>query len=142
LSYWLSIGLSDGISYGLINLALTAQMRDIRPTERIKWTWRNLGRSLFNSKHLLITILLACISMIFVVLSDVLNFGLHWLVEVGNNELMAGLQAGLINGLVVGPSIGISVSLSYWCLMGLYQGITQEQIEDQDRRVANQGIHR
>ena len=39
-------------------------------------------------------------------------------------------------------SAGLSVGLAYWFVLGLIQGVTQERIEDQDRRVANQGIRR
>jgi NACHT domain/TIR domain len=135
----LSTGLSYGISYGLISLALTAQMGDIHLTERIRWTWRNLIRGLFNARHLLIAVLLACISMIFVVLSETLAGGLsNWLIYGSTDGLNIGLRFGLSNGL----GIGLSVALIYWCLIGLYKGIAQERIEDQDRRVANQGIHR
>jgi serine/threonine protein kinase len=115
LSLGLRVGLSFGLIYGLISLALSAQMEDIRPTERLRWSWRSLRRGLFSSRHLGITALLTGISMIFFVLS---------------------------RGLSRGLSQGLSVGLSSWCLLGLYQGIAQERIEDQDRRVANQGIHR
>ena len=32
------------------------------------------------------------------------------------------------------------LGLLYWLLLGLYQSIVQERIEDQDRRVPNEGI--
>jgi serine/threonine protein kinase len=111
----LRIGLSYGVIYGLISLALSAQMEDVRPTERLRWSWRSLRKGLLNSKHLRIVVLLTIISIIF---------------------------AGLSRGLSAGLSIGLSTGLSYWCLLGLFQGIAQEQIENQDRRTANQGIHR
>jgi hypothetical protein len=49
---------------------------------------------------------------------------------------------GVSEGLTFALSRGLSTGLNYWCLLGLYQGIAQEQIENQDRRIANQGIHR
>jgi len=56
--------------------------------------------------------------------------------------LTKGAYFGLIQGLSFGLSNGLNFGFSYWCLLGLFQGIAQERIEDQDRRVANQGIHR
>ncbi len=90
-------------------------MEDIRPTERLRWTWRSLRGGLFNARHLRIAALITCISTIFV-----------------------GLGYGPRSGL----SLGLSCGLSYWCLLGLFQGIAQEQIENQDRRIANQGVRR
>jgi hypothetical protein len=113
---WLTIALTIVLIYGLISLALSSQMEDIRPTEHLSWTWRSLRRGLFNSRHLRITVLLTCITTIF-----------------------AGLrQQGLSQGL----GLGLSVGLSYWSVLGLFQGVAQERINNQDRRVANQGIHR
>ena len=115
LAGWLTVVLNIGLIYGLISLGLSAQMEDIRPTERLRWTWRSLRRGLFNPKHLRIAVLITCISAIFV-----------------------GLGYGPRSGL----SVGLSCGLSYWCLLGLFQGIAQEQIENQDRRIANQGMRR
>ncbi len=111
----LRLMLSFGLIYGLISLALSTQMEHIRPAERLKWSWRRLGRGLLSPGHLRITVLLTCIGVIF---------------------------AWLGQGLSQGLSVGLSVGLSYWCLLGLFQGIAQEQIDDQDRRIANQGIQR
>jgi hypothetical protein len=63
-SIGLRLGLSFGVIYGLISLALTAQMEDIRPTERLRWSWRSLKGGLLNVAHLRITLLLTGISMI------------------------------------------------------------------------------
>jgi serine/threonine protein kinase len=122
-SIGLSYGLTYGLTHGLISLTLTTQMEDIRPTEHLRWTRRSLRRGLFNSRHFQITVLLTCISMVFM-------------------GLTVGLSVGLSDALSVGLSISLSIGLSYWLLLGLFQGITQERIEDQDRHVANQGIHR
>lgn len=43
-------------------------------------------------------------------------------------------------GLNYGLFFGLSAGLSYWLLLGLIQGISHERIEDQDRRVFNQGM--
>jgi hypothetical protein len=37
---------------------------------------------------------------------------------------------------------GLLFGLSYWLLSGLFQGVASETIEDQQRVVPNQGIHR
>jgi serine/threonine protein kinase len=127
LIYELGFGLSFGLSYALITLALSAQMEDIHPTERMRWSWRTLLRGLFNSRHLLITVSLSCITMIF--------FGLVY--------GLSGMWYGrLSHALIYLLSIGLSTGLSYWFLLGLSQGMAQERIEDQDRRITNQGIHR
>jgi hypothetical protein len=70
---------------------------------------------LLNARHLRISLLFTGITTIFLTLN---------------------------NGLSLGIGGGLSFGLSYWCLLGLFQGIAQEQVEDQDRRIANQGIHR
>ncbi len=110
----LSIGVSFGLISGLISLTLSRQMEDIRPTDRLRWTWRSLGSGLFNSRHLRTTAILTSIIMIVVILRPGLAIFLH----------------------------ALSIGLTYWCLLGLLQGIAQEQVENQDRRIANEGIHR
>jgi hypothetical protein len=44
--------------------------------------------------------------------------------------------------LSFGLSNALSFGLNYWFLLGIFNGIAQERIADQDRRIANQGIHR
>jgi hypothetical protein len=148
LIYRLSNGLSDGLclgaSYALISLALEAQTSGIHLTERMKWTWQ----ALFNSRHLRITVLIACISIIFIGLSAGLGaMSNEYQIAYGpNGEVSEGINYNLSDGLSVGLSAGLinglSITVSYWLLLGLIQGTTQEQIEDQDRRRPNQGIHR
>jgi hypothetical protein len=62
------------------------------------------------------------------------------------SELIGGLYGGLSRGLQEGLSAGLSkglvLGLSYWLLLGFFQGIKSEQIDDQDRHVPNQGVHR
>ena len=110
----LRIGLSYGLVYALISLTLRAQVADIHLTDRIRWTWKSLLRGLFNARHLRISL---------------------WLISIGT------IFGGLAYGLSIGLSM-MSIGLSYWGLLGLFQGIAQEQIENQDRRIANQGIRR
>lgn len=40
----------------------------------------------------------------------------------------------------IGVGEGLNVGLSYWLLFGLFQGISHGQVENQDRRMFNQGI--
>ena len=129
LSGGLTDGLGVGLSYVLISLVLSRQMAGIHPTERLGWTRRSLKIGLFNPKHLRSTVLLAALSFFFSGLSI-------WLVDLG-----FGPSGALAYGLSFGLSTGLSFGLGYWFLLGLFQGTTQERIEDQDRRVANQGIH-
>jgi NACHT domain/TIR domain len=127
------VGLIFGLSYGLISLTLATQTGDIHLAERIRWTWMHLLRSLFNSRHLRITLLLTCIIMS-IELSIGLSNGLIWALSQRRiTELIIELIIGLLNPL--------SIGLSYWFLFGLYQGMAQETIEDQDRHVTNQGVH-
>jgi hypothetical protein len=119
----LALGLSGGLSVALISSTLATQIGDIHLAERMRWTWRTFLRGLFNEKHLRVTVLLTCTIMIFFWLGFALDFG-------------------PTIGLSVGSGLGLIIGLSYWLLLGLFQGMAQERIEDQDRRVPNQGIHR
>ena len=42
----------------------------------------------------------------------------------------------------MGLSVGVGTGLGYWLVLGLFQSIAQEQIEDQDRQRFNQGVRR
>src|SRR5947209_3165804 len=126
LANGLIFGLRFGLIFGLISVTLEAQMGDVQLTERLRWTWDSLRRALFTSKHLRLTLLLACISTLLAGLSVVLSDG---------------LSVGLRFGLSFGLSLGLSLGLAYWLLFGLLQGISQERIEDQDRRAVNEGVH-
>jgi hypothetical protein len=46
------------------------------------------------------------------------------------------------NGLSFALIDGLGIGLGYWALLGLYQGMKQEHLEDQDRQQFNQGIRR
>jgi hypothetical protein len=43
---------------------------------------------------------------------------------------------------MMGLIVGVTTGLGYWLVLGLFQSIAQEQIEDQDRQSLNQGVHR
>jgi hypothetical protein len=175
LSSGLSIGLIFGVIYGLISLALSAQMGNIHLTERMRWTWRSLRRGLFNSRHLCVSVLLTCTSMLFIGLRNALQNLLEYtqlfnlsgalnyaqifslgngLGHMQNNALIFMTSntpiviTSLTPSLAVSEGLGnalntaLSIGLSYWLLLGLIQGTSQDRIDDQDRIVPNQGIYR
>ena len=126
----LSYGLTFGLSCLLISLILEAQAKGIHLTERLKWSWSGLGGSLLKPAHVRTTLLFTGILTV--------GYGLSFgLIYVSN-----GLSAGLIAGLSLGLAVALGLGLSYWLLLGLYQGVSSEQIEDKFRRVPNQGIQR
>lgn len=148
LSTALSEGLSFGLSVGLISLCVSLILgvqigRDIHLTESLRWTWGSLKRSLLVSSHLRITLLLASSISLLFGLSVGLKVGLSQGLSVWvNDKLSQGLSFGLSYGPGYGLSYGLSLGLSYWFLFGLFKGIGQEKIKDQDRRFPNQGIRR
>src|SRR5260370_22874734 len=56
--------------------------------------------------------------------------------------LQSWLNYGLRDGLRDGVGAGLGVGLSFWFLLGLFQGVSSETIEDHHRVVPNQGIRR
>src|SRR5205823_2511663 len=118
----------------LVSLILEVQKGDVHLTERLRWTWRSLIQSLLTPRHLRMTVLFASIVLALVGLRYGVRYG------VLNAELHIGLVNGLIFGLGYGLNYGLCAGLSYWLLLGLFQGISHERVEDQDRRVFNQGI--
>jgi DNA polymerase III delta prime subunit len=139
LFYGLSAGLLFGLISVLVSLVLGAQTGDVHLTERLRWNWRSLIRSLLTPRHLRSTVLFASIVLVLVGLSYGLGYGLGYGL---NNGLSNGLFYGLRTGLLFGLFYGLSAGLSYWLLLGLFQGISHERVENQDRRVFNQGIRR
>ncbi|HLZ63080.1 MAG TPA: protein kinase [Ktedonosporobacter sp.] len=131
LSYRLSLGLSVRLIYGLsvsvtvvlIRAILAGSIGPLRFAERIHWTWHGL----LQLEHVRISLIVS--GALF------LCFGLgFWLDNALSFGLGNALSFGLINGLGGG--------LGYWGLLGLYQGMKQEHLEDQDRQQFNQGIRR
>jgi hypothetical protein len=123
LNRGLGFGLGTTFFFGLVlglvsvmtSLILGVMAENVRLTERLRWSGQSLLRSLWAVSHLKRTFFLICLVI---------------------------LLSGLGNDLRLGLSVGLSTGWFYWLLFGLYQGIASEQIEDQDRRVPNQGIHR
>jgi serine/threonine protein kinase len=112
-SVGLSLGLSLGLACMLISAVLGRLQDAIHLTEHVSFSWRNLRKRLFAPAHLRLALLLTGEIVLFVGLSIGLNYVL---------------------------SFGLGFGLLYWLLLGFYQSIVQERIEDQDRRVPNQGI--
>ncbi len=140
LSDGLSVGLLFGITSVLVSLILEVQKENVQLTERLRWTWRSLIRSLLTPKHLRMTVLLASIVLALVGLRYVLRYGLSY--GLRHYGLLVRLGDGLIFGLGYGLNDALCAGLSYWLLLGLFQGISHERVDDQDRRVFNQGIRR
>ncbi len=115
--------LSLGLISTLVSMILDMQAEGVYLTERLRWTRDSLMRSLLTPKHMRRSLLIA--TVIGVITG--LTFG-----------LVVGSTIGLSNGL----STGLSTGLFYWILLGLFQGISSERIEEQLRQVPNQGIQR
>jgi hypothetical protein len=145
LSTGLSLALSYGLMYGLASVLVSRLLNRLQegvyPTERVRWTWRNLRMRLFAFTHIRLALMLTGCIIVFAGGTLVLSVGLSVGLRMGwNSGLRVGLTSGLNAGLGAGLSEGLSLGLLYWLLLGLYQSIAQERIEDQDRRVPNQGI--
>jgi MFS family permease len=56
------------------------------------------------------------------------------------SRLVKRLRVGILIGLIFGLAAGLSTGLSFWLLLGLFQGVSRETIEDQYRIIPNQGI--
>lgn len=159
LSSVLVTGLIDGLTplllFGfisiLVSLILDAQSSIVHLRERLKWTWGSLMRSLLSARQLRTTMVLVGLVLVLVGFSIGLTTNLFYTVfnmEGGGvlplqNILLGGSQGltlALGRGLSTGLSAGLSAGLNYWLLIGLAQGIASEQVEDEDRRVFNQGI--
>jgi|SRR5450755_4259643 hypothetical protein len=76
LSVWMSYGLIFGITSILVNLILKMQSENVHLSERLRWTWRSLIRSLLTLRHLRATALLASIVLALIGLSYGLYYGL------------------------------------------------------------------
>lgn len=128
-------GLLFGVTTFLLSTILDGNQRTIRLAEQISWTWR----AFLQVRHLR--------ASLFVLLTLVCFFGLiYGLLSGLSNGLLSGLLSGLLWGLLSGLSNGLLWGLLggliYWLLLGFYQGVTQNHLEDRDRRRFNQGLHR
>jgi hypothetical protein len=144
LSSGLGFDLRDGLPYGLLSglifgficlllsLMLIGRNVTIRLADRLIWSWTSLGRSLWSSQHIRVALLI----MVLVGLGYGLANGLY------NVHGGVFLFFRLTFGLSIGFGFGLSVGLGCWLLLGLFQGVSSETIEDQQRMVPNQGIRR
>jgi serine/threonine protein kinase/DNA polymerase III delta prime subunit len=127
LSTGLNVGLYVGLGYGfvggLLSLLLLGRSATVQLTDRVIWSWKRLGRSLWSSQSRRTTLQVVALVG--------LSLGLG-----------TGLSLGLGSGLLYGLLYGLTAGLSYWFLCGLSQGVAGETMEDQQRVVPNQGIHR
>jgi serine/threonine protein kinase len=133
----LGFGLTTGLKYGLASILISVILerlpKAIDLTDRVSFSWRNLRNRLFAASHLRFSLTLTGSIVTFIGLGAGLTVGLIVRPSVG-------LSHGLGYGLGYGLSYGLSAGLLYWLLLGLYQSIAQERIDDQNRRVPNQGI--
>ncbi len=123
LNVRLIYGLSVGVTAVLIRVILAGSIGPLRFAERIHWTWRGL----LQPEHVRTSLIVS--GALFLCFG--LGFGL-------DNRLSYGLSGELSFALINGLGCG----LGYWGLLGLYKGMKQEHLEDQDRQQFNQGIRR
>jgi hypothetical protein len=147
----LDYGLNSGVSYGviwlfqsiLLSVILKGMNSTIHPVEVITWSWRSLGRSLLNARHrrngLLVGGSIGLVSGLFWGVSGAMG---AYLGTGPQSGLLWALSFGVTDGLSWGLSWGLSVGLSYWLLLGLFQGVSSETLDEHERVVPNQGIHR
>jgi hypothetical protein len=131
-------GFSYGLGYGLLcvplRYILTKPGDNVHLIERLGWTWGNLRHSLLTTKNLCIPLAVMSISL--------LLFG-------GGQVLGPELSQGWDQRLSWGLSWGLSQSwswsliwgLSCWLLLGLFQSILRERLDERDCHSFNRGIH-
>lgn len=135
----LEVGLIISITVLLIYAIVAGSIGSLRFTERIHWTWSGL----LKLEHLRASLRIAGGLFLFVGLGQGLSSGLFLdLSSSLSYALSTGLLVELSEGLSTGLSIALSFSLSYWIILGLYQSVKQEHLEDQDRWLFNQGVRR
>jgi transcriptional regulator with XRE-family HTH domain len=159
LSYGPSTGLNMALSYAgvtlLISVLVDNYTRDLRLTERLRWTWSGFLHRLRSSQHCVTSAGLALAVLLIVGLSYGLTIGLGlrassqlgFRLSYGLSDGLStgpapGPGTGLAYGLMMGLIVGIGTGLAYWVALGLFQSITQEQLEDQDRQRFNSGVRR
>jgi uncharacterized protein YfiM (DUF2279 family) len=139
----------------LISVLIENYTRDLRLTERLRWSWSSFLHRLRSSQHCVTSAGLALAVLLIVGLSygltiglglqmsTQLGFRLSYGLSDGLGAVMgSGPGSGLAYGLMMGLIVGVATGLVYWLALGLFQSITQEQLEDQDRQSFNQGVRR
>jgi nucleoside phosphorylase/DNA polymerase III delta prime subunit len=129
-SFGLLLGWDEGLRYGLVfglagaltSILIKSKKGEIRPTEIVVWSWRDLGRRLFEPGHLKSGVLIA----ITVGLVTVLSYGAirnAWLTAVG-----------------YGSSVALLIFFDYWLLVSLAREISSDRLQEEHRIRPNQGI--
>src|SRR5689334_21671156 len=126
--------LSYGCSIFLISLIVEKNRRDIRLTERLRWSWSSFLHSLRSFNHCITSGVLATGLLLIVGLSYGLTTGLglqlsaslgfrlsYGLSDGLSDGLNAGPGAGLADGLAMGLIVGMGIGLGYWLGLGLFQ---------------------
>jgi len=132
----LSFIIRDGMRYGLLGVLLSVLLLgdrgSIRPSEIIAWSWRRFWRFLRRREHIKNSLLvLLCIG---------LSYGISYGINTGLTK--KGLIDGLPTGFAFGIGYGLSLTLCYWLILGLFQGLSSESIDNQQRIKPNEGIRR
>jgi hypothetical protein len=120
--YGLAFLLLGGLSGGLLTVLLSKRNANVKAVDRLIWTRRSLGRSLFSMKHIRRSLQITGIGLLF--------FGVMiW--------TMMGTLAGVV---FVWLLLGSISGLCYWLLLGIFRGVASATIDDRLRAVPNQGI--
>ena len=131
LRNWLSFGLIFGLIGILLSEILVGKDRTIQPREIIIWSWRSFSQSLINAGHMRNTLLVGVLGG--------LSRGLG---RMPSDVPSVVPSVGLNGELSAGMSVGLSVGLSYWLLLGLFNGLSSDALDERRRIVPNQGIRR
>ena len=115
--------LFGALSGGVLTALLVGRHAMVQPTDRLIWTWRGFGWSLFSKQHISSALLIT-------VLGGLLFSALAWLIMGGAIVVMT------LGGLLFGSVCG----LCYWLLVGFFRGVASMTIDDQLRVPPNQGI--
>jgi hypothetical protein len=126
LYYGLLIGIISGFISWFLSLLLIGRNGTIQLADRLIWSWTSFGRSLWSSRLIRATLQIMVLIGLYYGLSNGLNSG----------------KSGVLYPLIFGLSNGLGFGLGYWLLLGLFQGVSGETIEDQQRMFPNQGIRR
>jgi len=149
-------GLPFGLGAGLIGFFLSVIFSrwdgKVRPAETILWSWRGWWHHLRSVRHLRNVLLLSILFALTVGTIQGFSFGVSAALAtaVANNGLAGVFHLELLGALLgdiwtygmvsVAWPLGLSISLSYWFLLGLFQSVSSDMLDDKDRHVPNQGI--
>ncbi len=120
----MSVGILAGVISGLLGALLVGKNMLVQPADRLVWSWNGLRRSLLMEVHIRST------------LGIILSL---WLLDVLSYAFSYG-SYGLSYEFVYSLANELPIGLAYWFLVGIFQGVARETIEDQQRTVPNQGI--